>query len=126
MAMTKAVQRLSRILRTILADLPDGECIPDSKQFQEALVSLYWFLPEILAEIYREWQHESLDGIYPLVAKKTSGREAEIFGLCIIISDQTLTPLHVRLQIAASEDEVSWLECRLGERGPSGMVRTPY
>ena len=60
------------------------------------------------------------------MARKTGAGQAEIFGLCIIISDQTLTPLHVQLQVAVSADEISWLECRLGERGEQRMVRTPY
>jgi hypothetical protein len=90
------------------------------------LTGLEFFLPQVLAEIYAEWNHESLDGILPQVARKTGNGEAEIFGLCILISDQTLTPLHVRLQVAASNDEISWLECRLGKHGKNGMVRTPY
>jgi hypothetical protein len=68
----------------------------------------------------------SLDGIYPVLARKTGEGEMELFGQCILISDQTLTPLHLRLQVGPTEDEVSWLECRLGERGERGMVRTPY
>ena len=120
-------QRVSRSLRAILADLPDGASIGDSEQFRQVLSGLEFFLPhQVLSEIYPEWNHESLDGILPLVARKTGDGEAEIFGLCIIISDQTLTPLHIRLRVAASTDEVSWLECRLGERGKHGMVRTPY
>jgi hypothetical protein len=126
--MTSALeQSISRSLRAILADLPDNASIGDSEQFREVLSGLEFFLPhQVLNEIYPEWNHESLDGILPLVARKTGNGEAEIFGLCIIISDQTLTPFHVRLQVAAFGDEVSWLECRLGERGKQGMVRTPY
>jgi hypothetical protein len=62
----------------------------------------------------------------PMVARKTADGEVEILGLCIIVSDQTVTPLHVRLQVTASTDAISWLECRLGERGKQGMVRMPY
>jgi hypothetical protein len=122
-----AEQSISRSLRAILADLPDGATIEDSELFREVLSGLEFFLPQqVLSEIYAEWNHESLDGIVPLVARKTGNAEAEIFGLCILISDQTLTPVHVRLQVAAYRDEVSWLECRLGERGEHGIVRTPY
>jgi hypothetical protein len=124
---SRAEQSISRSLRAILADLPDGASIADSEQFREALSGLEFFLPhQVLNEIYPEWNYESLDGILPLGARKRGEGEAEIVGLCILISDQTLTPLHVRLQVAASTDEVSWLECRLGERGKHGMVRTPY
>jgi hypothetical protein len=124
---SRAEESISRSLRAILADLPEGVSIGDSEQFREGLSSLALFLPDqVLSQIYTDWNHESLDGILPLLARKTGEGEAEIFGLCILISDQTLTPLHVRLQVAASTNEVSWLECRLGERGRHGMVRTPY
>jgi hypothetical protein len=124
---SRAEESISRSLRAILADLPDGASIGHSEQFRAVLSGLEFFLPhQVLCEIYSEWNHESLDGILPLVAKKTRDGEAEIFGLCIIISDQTLTALHVRLQVDSSTDVVSWLECRLGERGKHGMVRTPY
>jgi hypothetical protein len=53
-------------------------------------------------------------------------KEAEIFGQCIFLSDQRLTPFHVRLQIFPNKDEIAWLECGLGEQGEHGMVRTPY
>lgn len=124
---SRAEETVGRLLRAILADLPDGADIDDSEQFRAVLFGLESFLPhEVLMEIYPEWDRESLDGIMPMLARKTGEDEAEIFGLCILISDRTVTPLHVRLQAAASTDEVSWLECRLGERGNHGMVRVPY
>src|SRR4051794_6751535 len=119
-------QRLSRSLRSVLADLPSGTSIPDSEQFREVLTGLQYFIPVVLGEIHREWNLEGLDDVLPVMARKTGEGEAEIFGLCCIVSDQTLTPLHLHLQVAASDDEVSWLECRLGERGQHGIVRTPY
>jgi hypothetical protein len=119
-------QFLSRTLRPVLANLPVGANIVESKQFREVLSGIEYFLPEVLGEIYPEWTQESLDGVIPLVARKTNDAEAEIFGLCIIISDQTVTPLDLRLQVAVANDEISWLECRLGERGEHGMVRTRY
>jgi hypothetical protein len=123
---SRAEQSISRSLGTALADLQNGANIADSEQFRDVLSGLEYFLPEVLGEIYSEWNWESLDGVRPLVARKTGKREAELFGLCVIISDQTLTPLHLRLQAAAFNDEISWLECRLGERGEHGMVQTPY
>ena len=124
---SRVEESISRSLRAVLADLPDGASIGDSEQFRGVLSGLEFFLPhQVLREIYPEWDNESLDGIMPMLARKTGEGEAEILGLCILISDQTVTPLHVRLQVAASTDEVSWLECRLGERGKHGMVRMPY
>jgi hypothetical protein len=121
-----AEQATSRSLRAILADLARGGNIPDSKQLRRVLSGLEWFLPDVLAEVYPEWKTESLDGIYPVLVRKTGDDEAEIFGQCIFLSDQTLTLFHLRLQISHGKDEVSWLECRLGEEGEHGIVRTPY
>ena len=123
---SRAEQIISRSLRTVLAELPDGASIGDCDLFRDVLSGLEFFLPQILSEVYPEWKGESLDGVMPLLACKRCELDAEIFGLCILISDQTITPLHVRLQVAASTDEVSWLECRLGEREKHGMVRMPY
>jgi len=113
-------------LRAILAEIPCGETIRDSPKFRDALSGLEWFLPTVLAELHPEWTGESLDGIYPHIAQKTGEGEAEIIGLCILLSDQTLTPIHLRLQLSPTTDEVSWLELRLGEKGQQGMVRYPY
>ena len=123
---SKAEQRASSLLRTVLVPLPDDANIPDSEEFRAVLNASEFFVPQILAEIYPDWEYESLDGLLPLVARKTSDREAEIFGLCIIISDQTTTPIHLRLQLSSSSDEISWLECRLGEAGENGMVRDKW
>lgn len=123
---SSAEQAISRSLRVILADQRSGENIPDSEQFQRVLIGLEWFLPDVLAEVYPEWETESLDGIYPVLARKSGDGEAEIFGRCLFISDQTLTPLHVRLQISSQKDEISWFECRLGEKSEHGVVKTPY
>jgi hypothetical protein len=53
-----AEQRLCRSLQAILADLPDGATIPDSEQFREVLACLQYFIPVILAEVYREWRFQ--------------------------------------------------------------------
>jgi hypothetical protein len=53
------------------------------------------YIPEVLREIHSEWKYESLDGIYPEIARKNGDLEIEIIGLCIFIQDQTLTPLHL-------------------------------
>ena len=124
-----AEQHLSRSLRAVLVDLADGATIEDSDPFRMALSSLHWFLPTVLGEIHPECVGEVMDGITPVVARKTGNGEAEIFGICIFISDQSGTPLHVLVQVDPVVDEISWLECRLGERGPrgtQGMIRTPY
>jgi hypothetical protein len=123
---SRAEEITSRCFRAILAGLPTSATIHDSEEFRDALTGLEGFLPRVLAEIYPEWTVESLDGIYPHFARKTDEREVEIFGLCILMSDQRMTPIHLRFQLSPTTDEVAWLELRLGEKGQHGMVRTPY
>jgi hypothetical protein len=125
---SKTEEALSRSLRSILDGLTEGEAIGDSEDFRHVLSDLEFFLPAILGEIHREWKDESLDRVLSAAARKTGPGEAEIIGLCILISDQTLTPIHVRLQVSPSSDEITWLECSVGERGDgrAGMLRTSY
>jgi hypothetical protein len=113
-------------LRPMLASLPSCGTLDDSDDLRSALTALEWFLPEVLQEAHPEWKYESLDGIYPALARKSADNEIEIIGLCCLISDQTLTPLHLRLQLDSTQDAVSWLECRLGESTAAGMRREPY
>lgn len=124
---------IAQRLRKILDDALDGARIAEAENFREILSTLERFVPQVLGETYPEWgeivpkwKSESLDGIYPVIARKVWPGEAEIFGLCVLLSDQTLVPLHLRLQISPSADEISWFECRLGERGAHGMTRTEY
>lgn len=121
-----AEQMIARSLRPILKDLEIGAPIGYSASFREVLSGIEWFLPGVIGEVHPEWIGMTLDGIDPWSARKTGESEIEIFGYCIFIDDQTVTPVHLRLQLAARNDEVSWLECRVGEPGPRGMVRTPY
>jgi hypothetical protein len=119
----------AKALRALLLKRPVGFSFLDDAAWDDLRrveSSLEFFLPEVLAKIYSDWERESLDGFYFTVARKTDEFAAEFFGLCIIITDQTLTPIHLCLEIAENHDEVTRLECRLGELGENGMVRTPY
>jgi hypothetical protein len=122
-AISKAEERICKYLHPILESIPVGSSIQESEGFRDALSSLEWFIPEVLCEIHPEWKYEGLDGVYPAVARKTGDREIEVIGVCCLITDQTLTPLHVRLQLAPSGDAISWLECHLGENTAEGMLR---
>ena len=92
---SRAEERISRSLRKALALLPEGAELPDSPEFSDVLLGLEYFIPPILAAIYPEWKHEGLDGFLPLVARKNGNLSAMIYGLCILIIDQTTTPINV-------------------------------
>ena len=108
--------------RPIGADLLE----PDSADLRRLLSWLDRFIEEVLLGVYAEWERESLDGVLPYLTRKSAEREAELFGLCILISDQAPVPFHLQLEIAETKDEVTWLTCKLGERGAEGLIRTPY
>ncbi len=63
--------------------------------------------------------------LYPSVLRKSAENEIEIMGLCIYI-DQRLTPFHFRLQLARSDNSVSWLELKFGESANGELVRMPF
>ncbi len=119
-------QRLCEHLAPLLRAHAVGDSIGDSTGEGYLFSSFEFFLPEILHEVHDEWRYESLDGVYPKVFRKTGVREIELIGLACFISDQTLTPLHVRLQLSPTYDRVSWVDLRLGERIGRGCRREPY
>lgn len=122
----KAEETVSSNLRTLLGALAQGEKIEESESLQEVLDGLEFVSTAILQDKYHEWKYESLDGFYLVEASKVGDNEAEFFGLCCLISDQTMTPLHLRLRIAESENEIEWLVCRLGQNTQDGVLKIPY
>ncbi len=119
-------QTLCNSLHLILNGTPSDERLLDSALLREMLAALEHFIPEVLREFYPAWNHESLDGVLPITAEKIADRTICIFGQCILISDQSLTPIHVEMQVDSAGDRFSWFFCTLGVNGRNGMVRTPY
>ena len=110
-------------LRAVLAVLGDGASIPASSAFQELQDALESWVPALLG-----WRHESIDAFRFASARRLSDLTAEFLGLCLLISDQTWTPLHLRVTLAPSSDSVASVQCGLGEPGigASGLLRVPY
>ncbi|WP_417387917.1 hypothetical protein [Gimesia sp.] len=102
-----------------------GAPFEETEDCRRLLSAFDYFIPEVLAEIHPEWKSDALDDLIPLVAKRSGEREAIHFGLSWLIRDQTVVPTYVQLQIDPDLDRVNWLECRIGERGPQGMLRRP-
>lgn len=127
MALTKAEYAASVSLRTLLGPLLSGSTIEDSDTLGEFKSALEIFLPSELAKSYAWWRGESLDAFRFSVARKVGPDEAEFVGLGLLISDQSWTPLHLRLRVASQDERIDWLELKLGESGSGsgGIVRTP-
>jgi hypothetical protein len=119
-------QHVCENLSPLLREHAVGDSLHDPDSYSDVLRSLEYFLSTLLREVHDEWQHESLDGIYPWWFRKTGDREAALLGLAILISDQTLTPLYVQLQLSPTWDRVAWIDLRLGERTKTGCRRVPY
>ena len=119
-------QRLCEMLSPLLRSHSVGDPIGPPPDENYIFSSLEFFLPEILRERHNEWHHESLDGLYPKIFRKTAEHEIEFVGLTIFISDQTLTPIHLQLQLSPDHDCVSWVDLRLGERIDDNCRREPY
>jgi hypothetical protein len=120
---SNAEQDLSRLLRVILADLADGASFAESEHIRRLSSDLEWFLTEVFDELYPEWKWQFIDGVHPFAARKTGDGEAELFGACDLLPGGEVLPLHIRLQVAATTDVISWLECKLGERGQERQAR---
>lgn len=79
--------------------------------------SLEQLLPVLFSKAYAGWRGESLDGILVARARKLGEASAELVGACILISDQTVTPLCVELTVDAAGDRIESYRVRLGEAG---------
>jgi hypothetical protein len=121
-------QRISRALHSVLGRIIDGADFLDTRELRRVGIGLEYFLPPVLAEIYPYWKGESLDGFYFSEARRIGPEQAELFGACVLISDQTVTPVHIRLWVARSEEKIDRMECRLGKRGTGkgDMERTRW
>jgi hypothetical protein len=125
---TKAERRIARALRALLEGVEPGGALGETIQLLVVLGGLEYFLPQVLAEVYPHWKKGSLDGFFVSEAKKLADNQAELRGVCLLISDQSITPFHVQIQLSTSADEIEWMECRLGKRGEGagGMERVPW
>ena len=90
------------------------------------MFSLEYFVPATLAEVYPDWKNESLDGFYRVTLRKIGSREVEFFSLCILITDQTTTPIHLKFKLHDATDAISSLDFRVGEKSAEGMIRLKW
>jgi hypothetical protein len=112
--------RLARAVLSALEGVPVGGTIllePTSV----ICSCLERYIPETLASEYAEWTGESLDGIFTAQAINEGRSTLRLLGTCILITDQTVTPLQARLQVAPNADSLRSLEISVGELGGGAL-----
>ncbi|HKO92435.1 MAG TPA: hypothetical protein VJU61_14840 [Polyangiaceae bacterium] len=92
----------------------------DTAHLRELLTALEFFLPEVLRRDFSFWRHESLDAIFPVRSHAPSAGSVEIYGLALLVSDQSLTPMYAQVAGSSEGDDIAWVHCKLGERDPGG------
>lgn len=79
------------------------------------LLELY--IPKLLSSRYSEWEKESLDGVFVTRARKINLETVELAGMCILISDQTVTPFFIHLSLTSISYSIASYRVFLGEPG---------
>lgn len=107
-------------LSELLGQVPTGAelSVPPSS---DLCSSLELFVPQLLRCRYTEWLEESLDGIFVAHAQKTATHAVRLLGTCILISDQTVTPFLIDLELSPSATSVKSFRVLLGEPGGGAL-----
>lgn len=89
--------------------------------------SLELVVPLLLRRRYPEWAGESLDGVFVALGVRTGPAAVRLAGTCVLMSDQTVTPLSVDLALSPSGLSLDAFSIRLGEAGggPLGISGPP-
>jgi hypothetical protein len=113
-------------LRSIFEITAVGSLIDESETLSEVLSSLEFFIPSNLRTKYKEWKHESLDGIYVSKALITGQNQMSFIGMCILITNQGLVPIYAQLKVSDSVDDIEWMDCKLAEVLDDEIIMIPY
>ena len=108
--------KIASELNDLLKNIPVDSEFPIEPS-DDLLYALELYIPPLLSSYYPKWESESLDGFFITNARKTGVGSAELAGLCILMSDQTLTPVLIRLVLTSSCNSVASYQVFLGEAG---------
>ncbi len=112
---------LASELSGLLQSVPIGaylQILPDS----DVCSSLELFFPRMLRVHYREWQHESIDGVFIESAIKNNEHSLRIAGVCILMRDQSLTPFQSEISISPADEMIEECILRIGEPGGGSLA----
>ena len=79
--------------------------------------TLELLVPQVLGAKYPAWERESIDGFNFSSPPRSSGNSLCVFGTCILISDQTVTPFLLELVLSSDRSTIRSLKIRVGEPG---------
>ena len=123
--MNQRTPDLEQIAANQVADLLERVAVGDPLPLDSAADlcdTLELFIPSLLRRDHPEWEKESIDGFFFSSAVKTGEDSAALVGTCILISDQTVTPIALNLSVLGGGRFRS-IRIRLGEpgQGPLGI-----
>ena len=120
--MAKFEELAVQYLRLMLRGVEEGGNIPESAARTQLHGALELFLPLVLRDADASyWRLEAFDAFRFPHARKTGPLEAELRGAGLLLSDETWTPVQVRLRAAVDSDTIAWGSCQVGDRqvGPT-------
>jgi hypothetical protein len=124
--MAKFEELAAQYLRISVRGVEDGNQIPDSEALRQLQSALELFLPLMLrGSDPNHWRLEAFDAFRFPVARKTGPCEAEFRGAGLLLSDETWTPVQLRLRAAADTDVIAWGSCQVGDRRVERTQRLP-
>jgi len=111
----------ARQLADLLENVVIGASVPISSS-SDICDTLELLVPQVLRVARPEWERESIDGFDFSHAVKRGVASAELAGMCILISDQAVTPFRLDLTIA-DDGSLRSSSIRVGEpgNGPLGI-----
>ena len=107
---------LASALGKVLQGAAVGEPL-DWNPASDLAYMLQLFIPGLLRERYCEWKSESLDAIFCSQALKTGDEAARLVGTCILITDQTVTPFMLDIELEDQARRVNSFSLAIGEQG---------
>jgi hypothetical protein len=115
--MDKFEELAAQYLRLSLRGINEGDAIPESEVRRQLESALELYLPLMLRGADpNHWRLEAFDGFRFPVARKIGPCEAEFRGAGLLLTDETWTPLQLRLRAAGDADTIAWGSCQVGDR----------
>ena len=114
--------RVASELSALMKDVAIGTEFPVASN-AAVCYALELFLPSLLRARFAEWERESLDGFGIASARRVGPSAVELAGICILISDQTVTPFCAHFVVSPDRSSISAYRVRVGEagHGPLGI-----